>query len=227
MLTGFDRFTNINIGDVFYLSAPEEVYTRSVKGYAILLDDQIGGGNIFYAVLDNKGINNLEEYANYFIASKKSNISKIDTTGVSDNEITLKFRKMADVMIPKSNLNDEYANSDPGELKVFRGTFVDDKRMRMMASRQYLVSFVKRTSFETYSSFIFIFDDQDNKVAELLPLQIDNFNYTGVIGIADVNGDNRSEILIESGYYEGNELDLFGFDGKDFIVIANGFSFGV
>ena len=46
-LTGFDRFTNINIGDVFYLSAPEDVYTSSVKGYAILLDDQIGEGTYF------------------------------------------------------------------------------------------------------------------------------------------------------------------------------------
>lgn len=226
-LSGFDKFTNIDLEDAFYLSAPDEVYMRNVKGYAILLDDQIGGGNMFYLILDNYGVRGLTEYSNYFIASKKSDISRLDTTGVPDNEIIWKFKEIAEAMTPKSNMNDEYGNSDQGELKVFVGSFVIDKRMQMRASKQYLVSYVKRTSFETYSSFVYVFDDQGIKLGELSPLQVDSFYYSRIIGIVDVNGDNRSEILIETGYYEGNGLDLIEFDGEKFIMIAKGFNFGV
>ena len=48
-----------------------------------------------------------------------------------------------------------------------------------------------------------------------------------VIGVVEDKNNSRYKILTESGYYEGSGLDLFEFNGTEFISIANGFSFGV
>lgn len=39
-------------------------------------------------------------------------------------------------------------------------------------------------------------------------------NDVRILAIADINGDGRQEILVETGYYEGGGLRAFAFDGK-------------
>ena len=225
-LTGFEKFTNINIGDYFYLSAPDNTYYERVKGYVIDFNDVPGGGNIFYVVLDNEGIDNLQEYSNYFIAVNNKQPGKLDTTGVTDKVIFDKFKNIISDLIPKSKRKSNDYDSEP-IIKVFKGSFVDDMRMQARRIDQYLVSYVIRTDFEKYTSAIFIYDEDGHKLQELSNLQVDNFYYSMVIGVVEDKNNNRFKILTESGYYEGSGLDLFEFNGTEFISIANGFSFGV
>ena len=225
-LSEFEKFTNINIGNNFYISAPEDIYYKRAIGFEINFDNIIGGGNLFHIVLDNEGINNLQEYSNYFIASPGNHLGKLDTTGVKNKSLTDKFKKMISKLIPKKRGLDEYYNSEP-EFKVFIGSFVDDITMQMRARTQYLVSFVYRTGFDKFTSGIFIYDDSELKLNELSNLQVDNFYYSKVTGVIEDKSNNRYKVLVESGYYEGSGLELYEYNGTDFTSVANGFSFGI
>jgi hypothetical protein len=225
-LNGFEKFTNINIGDYFYLSASDNTYYEKVKGFVIDFNDVTGGGNIFYVALDNEGIDILQEYSNYFIAVNNKHLEKLDTTGVMDKAVLDKFKNIISDLIPKSKRKNIYIESEP-VIKVFKGDFVNDMRMQARKIDQYLVCYVYRTDFEKYTSAVFIYDEDGHKLQELSNLQVDNFYYSTVIGIIEDKTDYRYKILTESGYYEGSGLDLFEFNGTEFISIANGFSFGV
>jgi len=222
----FEKYTDIKIGDLFYLSTPVNVYNVKVTGYKIIPDDEIGGGNIFYIVTENPEPGILLE-GGMCIASKYPEMRTLDTTGTSDNSVFEMFRDI----ILKLTISEKKINYDeitPTEsIKIFEGKYIEDLRMMPRAAKQYLVSYVKRTSFDSYTSLICVYDDAGILLKEVSPIQIDNFEFRNVLGVTDINSDGYNEILTESGYYEGWGSELFGFDGENFIKIADGFFFGV
>lgn len=221
----FEQYSNIRIGDVFYLATSAKVYTVKAIGYKIFLEDVSGAGNIFYVVLENPEPSGTGK-GTVCIASKNPNIRTLDTTGVTDPKIIDKFQNIINNLIPEKSINAE--DFTPYQtLKIFSGQFVDQIRMPQRPVKQYLVSFLKKTGLETYSCLVNIFDEDGVLLKELVPVQIDSFDFRDAIGIIDVNGDGKQEILTEWGYYEGWGLELFRLEGEKYISIADGFFFGL
>ena len=224
-LKEFENYTDIKIGETFFISTPDYVYKTTVIGYKIFLEDAAGVGNIFYVVLENPEPANTM-MGGLCIASINSTMKNLDTIGVTDSRITEKFKDFIKKIIP-DNIVQENDFNPYESFKVFGGHFVNEIRMPQRPTRQYLVSYLKRTSPETYSSVINIYDEDGVLLKEFLPVQIDSFDYRSVIGVADVNNDGKEEILTEWGYYEGLGSEIYKFDGENFVKIADGFFYGI
>jgi hypothetical protein len=70
-------------------------------------------------------------------------------------------------------------------------------------------------------------DGGGNVIKEVFSFNPSDFYYFWLYGIVDYNGDGIDELLIDSGYYEGNGYELWKYSPPGFIKIAGGFYWGV
>lgn len=236
----FEKLTNIKIGDRFYISSEKDVYLSEVTGYYIRMDDEIGGGNIFYELLTNPKESNEADvsFSEYelLVCTKNGNMSKIDRTGITDASARNNFKKLiipklkkVKVMDPNSRANkwDLLLSIDDEDLKIFSAPLTNAAGSDGKLLPLNLLSFAKAVAPTEFASGVWILDETGKVLKEFSKLKEKDFNYMKVTGIVDIDGDGIYEIITEDGYYEGAGYGLWKFNKDKFDYIASGFAFGV
>lgn len=237
---GFEKLTDIKPGDRFYISSEKDVYLSEVTGYYVRMDDEIGGGNILYALLTNPKESNEADvlFADYelLVCTKNGNMSKIDRAGVTDaatrnnlKKLIMPKLKKVKVMDPNNRANkwDPMLFIDDQDLKIFRAPLTNAIGSDGIRLSLNLVGFTKSVSPTDFASAVWILDEAGKVLKEFSKLKEKNFNYMKVTGIVDTDGDGIFEIITEDGYYEGAGYGLWKFNKDKFDYIASGFAFGV
>ncbi|MBM4158464.1 MAG: hypothetical protein FJ216_06755 [Ignavibacteria bacterium] len=233
----FEKLSDINIGQKYFISAPSGVYKTESIGYAIFPEDEIGGGSIFYVLLKNPDGLKLNG-GDIVIISESEDMSRLDTSGITDNVFLEKFKLhllplLIDIKYEDYSSGQEVIKRldikeiDNSEIKVFEGKFYEPREMIKTHMKQYLVSYVRRISFDKYITYANIIDENGNMLQKFIPLKKGDFQYTKVLGVIDINNDGYLEILSESGYYEGRGYELWKLEGGDYVIELEGFFFGV
>lgn len=229
-ITGFKPefavYTDLRPGDKLYLSTRDDVLEGEVDGYYVNLDDQIGGGAVFYATLKVQKRNLLEDYE-ILLCSSSPGMTKLNRSGITNTEMKNEFKKYVlpylkglktigddGVEIPIKKLKDE-------EIKIFKGNFTGK------SEEEYLVGVTVRNDFTNYSSLIYVMDGDGKIINEFAPLVKNNFYYSDIYAVVDINGDGVYEVITNDGYYEGGAYNLQKFNGSSLEVKTSGFMFGV
>jgi hypothetical protein len=236
----FGKLTDIMPGDKFYISSEKDVYLSEVTGYYMRMDDEFGGGNIFYAFLKNPKESNeadvkLDEYE-LLVCTKNGNMSRINRAGITDDRKRVKFKKLLMPMLKKVKVMDEVSRANKwyplsgindSELKIFRAPITNavDEMGRLIDL--YVVSYCRSVSDHDFASGIWIMDKDGKVLKEFSKLRERDFNYMRVTGIIDTDGDGIYELITEDGYYEGSGAGIWKYTKDKFEYIAGGFAFGV
>ncbi|MFZ1321430.1 MAG: hypothetical protein WAT71_07725 [Ignavibacteria bacterium] len=228
----FKDFTNIKIGEKYFISCSENLTSESVSGYTIY--NFYGMFEEFYPLISNK--TNLckyssyeypEKYKNLVIISKDSLFEKINFTPmISGIPIGFKQRILQDVKNfevyrkESSNFEKEYITEVNNEdIIFFRGSFCNK------SEAEYFVTYLRQSESDYINSNYVM--NYDAKVIEFFTTPREVFEYRKIIGICDYDNDGLDEILIDVGYYEGGGYELWKYKNSKFIKIAEGFYFGV
>jgi len=226
----FVKYTNIQIGDKYYVSCSENTTRESVSGYIIytFLDRE------FYPLISNKNnlckINNYDyslDYRNLVILSEDSIFNKINIAPMYDDDLKTTFRerifqdaKNFEVYTDyTATLKEKIKEVLNDELTVFRGSFCNKFQ------EEYFVSYKIQNETEFVNANYVM--NSNAKVIEFFTTPRKVFEYREIIGICDYDNDGLDEILISIGYYEGGGYELWKFDEGKFIMVAEGFYFGV
>jgi hypothetical protein len=218
-----DKLTNIKIGDNFYITNEKGVYKTEVTAYNVNLNDQIGGGVMFYPLL--KAVENDEH--EILLISKKSNIGKIIWSNVKDRNVINSIKKsvLAKIKHIKVIEGDDAGKTisliKDDEIKILKGSFTKK------GAEEYLVSWCKRIAFDSYACVTYLMDDGGSIIKTVFGLREKEFYFTNASAVCDINGDNIDEIITEEGYYEGHGWAVWKFDGIEWIMVTSGFYFGV
>jgi len=224
----FSKLTNIKPKDRFFISAPDRVYEVNIEGYYINIDDEIGGGILFYPAAEYKARNSMPEY-DILVCSPQVLKSKIDLTGITDKKTLDKFKSKLLPMLKNVKYSEweqdretwnEVTSIEDDDIKIFKGNFTGK-------DNQYLVSYTKRLSFDSFASAVLIMDENGKVILEPSPLIKSDFYYITALCTADYNNDGILELIIETGYYEGRGYELWKYTKEGHIIIASGFNFGV
>lgn len=228
----FSRYSALTPGDILFVSSDKGVFAGEVSGYYINLDDMIGGGCVFYAVLEMKQNIEFKEYE-IMLCSGENNISRLDRTGGTDEKLRDKFK---DYLMPllKNVMITDYSSEKPDSVKlktlkadeliVFKGNFTGTNGA---GSGEYLVNVLVRNDFTAFTSLLYVMDENGKVIKELSPLAINEFYFAALYAVVDLNGNGIQEIITNDGYYEGEAYNLFKFENGEFILITSGFLFGV
>jgi len=224
----FSKLTNIKPNDGYFISSPDRIYEVNIEGYYINLDDEIGGGILFYPAAEYMARNSMPDYE-ILVCSPQVLKAEIDQTGITDKKTLDKFKMKLLPMLKNVKYSDwetgkekwkEVTSITDDEIKIFKGNFTGK-------DNQYLVSYTKRLSFDSYASAILIMDENGKVIMEPSKLVKSDFTYITALGTADYNNDGIFEIIIEIGYYEGRGYELRKNTKDGHITIASGFNFGV
>ncbi|MCX7833171.1 MAG: hypothetical protein N2490_03060 [Ignavibacteria bacterium] len=227
----FKKLTNIKIGEEFYLSTSKGIYKAIVTGYCFVPNDTYINGNIFYVVLEYKDQPQL-------VLDEPVIISKFDKAKqlILSQEFDYNIYNILKNSLKSSILGEEVKIYDSEEekdkyitidtiydesVKIFKGNFTDRN------NEQFIINFSQRISFEFYINTSYITDNYGNIIYKMISLQDKDYGYFIVKGIADIDGDGFDEILADQGYYEGSGYYLYKYIEGEFIVIADGFIYGV
>ena len=226
---GFDKLTNLKIGSKLYVSLTNGVFPGDVDKYVFDFEDEIGAGNIFYPVL-NMPTAQVIPSNEIVIVSGYSNMSEINKDGIKERstidhfkEIMLPYLKnvVATDYIDDEEIEKKVESIDDEEIKVFKGNFTGK------GENEYVVSYWRRLSFDTFATAIFIMKYDGEIINKHFDLREKDFTYVRLDGIVDYNGDGVYELIIADGYYEGGGTGLYRLFGNDYKLVAYGFYFGV
>jgi hypothetical protein len=222
----FAVYTDLRPGDKLYLSTRDDLLEGKIDGYYIDLNDQIGGGAVFYATLKVQKQNMLEDYE-ILLCSSAPGMTKLNRRGITNKDMKNEFKNYIlpqliglktigddGTEIPLKKIKDE-------EIKVFQGNFTGK------SDDEYLVGLTLRNDFTNFSSLIYVMDGDGNIIIEFAPLVKNNFYYSEIYAIVDINGDGVYELITNDGYYEGGAYNLQKFNGSSLEVKTSGFMFGV
>ena len=235
----FAKLTDIKPGDRFYFSTEKDIYLSKVTGYYMRLDDEIGGGNIFYALLKTPKESNEKDVSfddyELLVATKNGNMSKLNHTGITNSAEIQKFKKTLMPLLKKVEVTDmgdkkvwkKMTSISDDDLKIFKAPLTNAVDANGNLIDLYLVSFCKALSFDDFASGIWIMDSKGKVLKEFSKLKEKDFNYTKVTSIVDTDGDGVYEIITTDGYYEGSGVGLWKYNKDHFDYIASGFAFGV
>ncbi len=224
----FSKLTNIKPNDGFFISTPDRVCEVNIDGYYIIIDDEIGGGILFYPAAEYLPRGLVPDY-DILVCSPQIVKNNIDLTGITDKKTLDKFKSKLLPMLKNVKYSEwesdkekwiEVSSITDDELKVFKGNFTGK-------DNQYLVSYTKRLSFDTYASAVLIMDENGKVIIEPSQLIKSDFTYITALGKADNNNDGILELIIETGYYEGRGYELWKYSKDGHVTIASGFNFGV
>lgn len=227
----FKKLTDLKIGEEFYLSTSKGIYAAVVTGYCFSPTDTYINGNIFYVVLEYKEKAQID-IDEPVIVSRYDKMTDLLLYPKIEKEIFDKYKNIITSSLSGKKVKiydsdedrDKFISIDSFEdesFRIFKGHFTDKDE------EQYLINFSQKITFEFYANTSYIIDSDGNIVYRMVNLQDKDYGYFIVKGIADIDGDGLDEILADQGYYEGVGLYLYKFVGKDFIVIADGFIYGV
>lgn len=227
----FKKLTDIKVGEEFYLSTSKGVFKAIVTGYCFVPTDTYINGNIFYVVLEYKDNTQLD-LDEPVIISKNENMAPLTLSQNIEKSLFNKYKniivsslsgkkvKVYDVEEDRDKLVSIETFEDESFV-IFKGHFTNKDE------EQYIINFSQRITFEFYANTSYIVDSEGNIIYNMISLQDKDYSYFIVKGIADINGDGLDEILADQGYYEGSGYYLYKFDGNEFIVIADGFIYGL
>lgn len=218
----FDRLTSLKPGDKVYIAAKDQVLEGSVSRYYINIDDEIGSGNMFYAIADLPNALLLQTDQPLIVSREKisspMNAEKISDEGVLDNA-----KKVIEPLVKDIKMED-YSGNSPDGIPV---TLEAEDFTILKDGDGYIVSFNKRIKFDSFTGMMFRMDGNGKVLETMYPFIPGDFGYMQLFGIIDLNNDGNVEYLVESGYYEGMGYLLYEFKSGKLNEIASGFFFGV
>lgn len=226
----FEKYTSFKKGDKVFISSHGGVYPAEITGYYINLDDMIGAGTIFYAVANQPAGAKFEENE-IVVCSFNNNMKTVNSKGVTNQQILDQFKgfvipKLKGITVmeydDKGNQSDHKVTSlKNDDIRLYNGNFTGK------SDNEFLVSVLLRNDFTNFTSLVYVMDGDGKILSELSPLAANNFTFSQVDGIVDINGDGVWEIITNDGYYEGGGYNLQKFNGGLYKVLTTGFVFGV
>lgn len=226
----FAEYTSFKIGDKIYLSGTSGVYPAEVSGYYVNMDDMVGAGTIFYAVVMPPKEMKLDEYE-VVVCSYNSSISAVNRKGFTNQGIIDEFKgyimpKLKGVTVSEYNDKGE-AKTVPlkkisnEDIKIFEGSFTGKDK------NEFLVSVRLQNDFTNFTSLVYVMDAEGKVISEFMPLAVNNFTFSMAEGVVDMNGDGVLEVITYDGYYEGGGYNLNKYNGGLWKTLTTGFVFGV
>lgn len=226
----FAGYTSFKKSDKVYVSASSGVYTAEVTGYYINMDDMIGAGTIFYAVVTPTAGAKFDDNE-IVVCSFNNNMSAVNRKGVTNQTIIDDFKKLVmpilkGVMVSEYNDKGEaktvpLAKISNDDIKIFEGSFTGKGKS------EFLVSVRLQNDFTNFTSFIYVMDAEGKVISEFIPLAVNNFTFSMAEGVIDMNGDGTLEVITYDGYYEGGAYNLNKYNGGLWKTLTTGFVFGV
>ena len=226
---GFNKLTNLKIGDKLYVSLTNGVFSGDVDKYVFDFEDEIGAGNIFYPVL-NMPTTQVIPSNEIVIVSGYSNMSEINKEGITERSTIVHFKEImlpylknvvATDYIDDEEIKNKVESIDDEEIKVFKGNFTGK------GENEYVVSYWRRLSFDTFATAIFVMNYDGEIINKHFDLREKDFTYIRLDAIVDYNGDGVYELIIADGYYEGGGTGLYRLSNNEYKPVAYGFYFGV
>lgn len=220
-LKEFSSFSKISLGAKFFISFPDKIIEEPVSYFSVT--NTAYSGYELHAVMNIPAsiyLPSTDFPRNVTVCSKYSNCSPINYENEKDNGVIEKIKNSLSKYTKNIKGFDEYINEEP-DWVIIKGSFTEP------GSTEYAVSYVRRRSFESFASGIFIVNGDGTKVTEVIPFLESDFNYNKVIAVVDYNGDGIYELLTENGYYEGAGYQLWKYSSPSFIMLTTGFNWGV
>lgn len=226
----FEKYTSFKIGDKVFVSASSGVYETEVKGYYINLDDMIGAGTIFYAILYPPPAVKFDENE-IVVCSFSSNTKPVNRKGITNKDVKSQFKAF---ILPKLKGIKKTEYDDKGKESVKQIKSLNDEEFKLYegnftgsGNNEFLVSVNLSNDFTNFTSLIFVMDGEGKILSEMTPLAANSFTFSQAEGITDINGDGIMEIITYDGYYEGGGYNLHKYNGGLFKTLTTGFVFGV
>jgi len=217
----FSPYTNLAIGDKFYISFPDKTIEAPVSFYSVTNTPY--SGYELHSVMDiPPGINipAMDYSKNVTVCTKNKNCSAVNYENLNDNAVLQTIKNSLSKYTNSIKVIEDYPDEAP-EYIIIKGSFISP------GSTEYAVSYVKRLSFDRYASGVFIVSENGEKITEVISFLKSDFNYNKLNAIVDYNGDGLYELLTENGYYEGAGYQLWKYSSPSFIMITTGFNWGV
>lgn len=215
--------TNIKPGDEFYLSLNNVVKKAVVSYYIVDLDAEIGGAPVFYPVLllEDKTIPD----EGIYVAST--------TPDISPTSVPMKVNEFPEIvksMVEKfKGIEVEAYNDDANVISKPITEFGEDEIfiIKNRVNENYIVSVLKRKSFDMFVSGVFETTKNGEIVNEIVPLNEGDFYYRFISGIYTRGTESEPEFLFQEGYYEGAGYGIMKKMQGGYKDILSGFFFGV
>jgi hypothetical protein len=223
---GIDKLTDIQIGDKFYYYTEDGSFGTEVFGYYFDFDEQIGSGYIFHPIMKRQDNSNVENYS-ATVVSSSPDFSKIMKHDIIKSDIVSKaeeliLKEVAGLEYTEFENNSEVKKKivavNVEDIKIFTGNYTG-------TGKEYLVGYKKQNSFDTFTSIIFLLDQNGDLKANLFYMKED-FNFIELDGIVNAEEANTIFMVIE-GYYEGSGNLIYKVEEMKPVLIARGFYFGV
>ncbi len=226
----FADYTSFKKSDKVYISASSGVYAAEVTGYYINMDDMIGAGTIFYAMVTPTAGAKFEENE-IVVCSFNNNMSAVNRKGVTNQTIIDDFKKL---MMPKLKGVTISEYDDKGQQKTIPLTKISNEDIKIFegsftgkGKSEFLVSVRLQNDFTNFTSLIYVMDAEGKVISEFIPLAVNNFTFSMADGVVDMNGDGVLEVITYDGYYEGGGYNLNKYNGGLWKALTTGFVFGV
>jgi hypothetical protein len=219
----FDRITDLKEGDKIYIATKDNILEGSIARYFINMDDEIGSGNMFYAIADIPNALLLQTDEPIIVSRTKMN-NPINSKKITDASVVSMAKKFIESLVKDLRMNEDYGNTDDkAPVKVVD----EDLTILDKGNGEYVVGFSKRISFDSFTGMIFTMDGRGKKVNTVSRFTPGDFGYSKLLGIIDLNNDGELEYFVESGYYEGAGYILYNSNDGQLKEVASGFFFGV
>jgi hypothetical protein len=219
----FDRITDLKEGDKVYIATKDNVLEGSIARYYINMDDEIGSGNMFYAIADIPNAL-LMQTGEPVVVSRMKMENPVNSKNVTDASVTAMAKKIIEPMVKDVKMNEDYGNPEDRTPVKVEG---EDLTILDKGNGEYVVGFSKRLSFDSFTGTIFTMDKSGKMVNTVSRFTPGDFGYSKLLGIIDLNNDGGLEYLVESGYYEGAGYILYNSNDGKLTEVASGFFFGV
>mgnify|MGYP001214778941 CR=1 FL=1 len=226
----FADYTSFKKSDKVYISASSGVYTAEVTGYYINMDDMIGAGTIFYAMVTPTAGAKFDENE-IVVCSFNNNMSAVNRKGVTNQTVIDDFKKL---VMPKLKGVTVSEYNDKGEQKTVPLTKIQNEDIKIFegsftakGKNEFLVSVRLYNDFTSFTSFIYVMDTEGKVISEFISLAVNNFTFSMAEGVIDMNGDGLLDVITYDGYYEGGAYNLNKYNGGLWKTLTTGFVFGV